>query len=616
MKKWGIFWTVLLAAAIVFNLQPAFSLLCTSEDPSSPVGITPSEVAGNPALCAGGLRIDPPASGTYNLDAFGNTVTVTISSNDCGQVFSWSASGNIVMDHVIAKGGSAANDYDYTGLNPRPTSDGLLHSPVNPSGFYANLSHIDFCFHYRLTISKTAETSFTRTFDWTIEKGCNGPNPLTLSAGQIYNYPFSWTVSATYEDSDWKVEGVITIANNTPYSATISSMIDELDGITITDFGITIPFNLASGETRTISYSANLSGAVDGTNEVTVITSTPLVEGGKATKSYAFGAPTTLIDECITVSDDCETDVQVCNADLTDGSFTHNYTCPIGPYTACGNYTYTNTAGFVSNDRGITGSDNCVVSVNVPCTGCTLTPGYWKTHSSHGPAPYDDTWALLGESTIFFLSGQSYYQVLWTNPSGGNAYYILVHAYIAAELNFLNGADPTAAQAAFDAATGLFNTYTPAEVANMKGKTGKDTRDQFIALAKTLDKYNNGLIGPGHCDESGGGLSKQDPEIESPDIDATEEKSFIPERYDLAQNYPNPFNPSTTFSFDLPKEGEVTLTIYNLSGQKVATVVNGFFSAGRHHVNWQAEQNMASGMYFYRLQAAGYVSVRKMLLLE
>jgi hypothetical protein len=84
------------------------------------------------------------------------------------------------------------------------------------------------------------------------------------------------------------------------------------------------------------------------------------------------------------------------------------------------------------------------IDINVPCGGgCTLTPGYWKTHSSYGPAPYDDTWAQIGEDTIFFLSGQSYYDVLWTNPEG-NAYYILAHAYIAAQLNLLNGASAPA----------------------------------------------------------------------------------------------------------------------------------------------------------------------------
>ena len=97
----------------------------------------------------------------------------------------------------------------------------------------------------------------------------------------------------------------------------------------------------------------------------------------------------------------------------------------------------------------------------------TLTPGYWKTHSAEGPAPFDDTWNALanGEDTPFFGSGKTYYQALWTAPSG-NAYYILAHAYIAAQLNILNGASvPANVQTAFNTATALFVPHTPAQIA-------------------------------------------------------------------------------------------------------------------------------------------------------
>jgi hypothetical protein len=132
--------------------------------------------------------------------------------------------------------------------------------------------------------------------------------------------------------------------------------------------------------------------------------------------------------------------------------------------------------------------------------GCTLTPGYWKTHSEFGPAPYDNTWALIlpsGASSPFFLSGQTYYQVLWTEPSG-NAYYILAHAYIAAQLNQLNGTSiPADVLTAFNTATTLFNTYTPAQIGVLKGSSA--LRQQFVSLAGILDDYNNGITGPGHC---------------------------------------------------------------------------------------------------------------------
>ncbi len=132
--------------------------------------------------------------------------------------------------------------------------------------------------------------------------------------------------------------------------------------------------------------------------------------------------------------------------------------------------------------------------------GCTLTPGYWKTHSEHGPAPYDEVWGELasGADTEFFETGRSYYDVLWTPPKRGNAYYILAHAYIAVELNMLSGASvPEDAAAAWDEASDLFATYLPEDIADLKG----EERRLWIVLAEVLDQYNNGLIGPGHCDD-------------------------------------------------------------------------------------------------------------------
>lgn len=151
-------------------------------------------------------------------------------------------------------------------------------------------------------------------------------------------------------------------------------------------------------------------------------------------------------------------------------------------------------------DTGATGAATASVAVTVPCAGGgSLTQGYWKTHSTFGPAPYDDVRAQLpqGANTAFFLSGKTYYQTLWTAPMG-NAYFSLAHQYIAAQINGLNGADTSAISAAFAEATTLLQTYTPAQIGALKKGT---VRTAFITLAATLDAYNNGVTGPGHCSE-------------------------------------------------------------------------------------------------------------------
>ena len=98
-------------------------------------------------------------------------------------------------------------------------------------------------------------------------------------------------------------------------------------------------------------------------------------------------------------------------------------------------------------------------------------------------------------------------------------------------------------------------------------------------------------------------------------IGIEDEFGSVPAEYTLSQNHPNPFNPTTTIKYRLPLSGEVSLIVYNLLGEEVASLVNGTVPAGNHRVSWDAS-NVASGIYFYRLQAGDFVQTRKMLLLK
>ncbi len=88
-----------------------------------------------------------------------------------------------------------------------------------------------------------------------------------------------------------------------------------------------------------------------------------------------------------------------------------------------------------------------------------------------------------------------------------------------------------------------------------------------------------------------------------------------PIKFELSQNYPNPFNPSTTISFNLPKSGVVTLTVYNLMGEEIQILVEGYREAGIYTVNFNAE-GLASGMYLYRLSTNGFTESKKMLIMK
>ena len=98
-------------------------------------------------------------------------------------------------------------------------------------------------------------------------------------------------------------------------------------------------------------------------------------------------------------------------------------------------------------------------------------------------------------------------------------------------------------------------------------------------------------------------------------VDVKKETSKLPDSYQLDQNYPNPFNPSTIISYSIPKGNIVTLKIYNVLGQEVKTLVNGYRNSGKYTINFNAN-NLSSGIYFYSLRAGNYYQVKKMILLK
>jgi hypothetical protein len=126
--------------------------------------------------------------------------------------------------------------------------------------------------------------------------------------------------------------------------------------------------------------------------------------------------------------------------------------------------------------------------------GCTYTQGYWKNHATNWPTGYEP-------SALFYSSGQTWLQVLWTEPKGGNAYYILAHQYIAAVLNKANGAYvPAEIQSILTSAASWFSTSNPSSCAE-KGSCQPQKN-----WAAVLDTYNRGEYpgGPPHCGDGTG----------------------------------------------------------------------------------------------------------------
>jgi hypothetical protein len=101
---------------------------------------------------------------------------------------------------------------------------------------------------------------------------------------------------------------------------------------------------------------------------------------------------------------------------------------------------------------------------------------------------------------------------------------------------------------------------------------------------------------------------------------AIDESGLTPFEFALHQNYPNPFNPETNIQFDVAENSDVNVSIFNIMGQKVATLVNGNMDAGIYHIKWNGLSDkgiaLPSGMYFYKMKSSEYQSVKKLVLVK
>ena len=94
-----------------------------------------------------------------------------------------------------------------------------------------------------------------------------------------------------------------------------------------------------------------------------------------------------------------------------------------------------------------------------------------------------------------------------------------------------------------------------------------------------------------------------------------EESIALPESFSLDRAYPNPFNPTTTLSFAIPVDSEVSISVYNLQGREVSTLIDANMDAGYHSVIWNAD-SYSSGVYFVKMVAGDFVNTQKLMLVK
>jgi hypothetical protein len=367
-----------------------------------------------------------------------------------------------------------------------------------------------------LTVTKTAATAQTRTWNWTVAKAVT-PTSATVAPGQSLLLDYAIVYDATAALSDFAVTGTIHIANsNTARAATLVEVADALAGgiaATVSCPATSVP----AGGALDCTYAALVPDGSTRVNTATVlqqlytfdadgVASPNGTDAFTATATASFsGASTTVVDACTAISDtygDSGLPTSICVDGGVPRRFAYSRSILFDPG-VCGPQQVVNTAAFNTNERHVVGRSTATSTITVQCqTGCTLTQGYWKTHSLAGPAPYDDNWASVGGSSSMFAFGLSYLTVFTTPPAGGNAWYQLAHQYIAAVLNVNNGAStPPTVSAAIASANSLFANplYTPAYIGALKANNA--LRMQYNNLAGILGSYNEGSVGPGHCTE-------------------------------------------------------------------------------------------------------------------
>lgn len=358
------------------------------------------------------------------------------------------------------------------------------------------------------TFDVSAHTTFDRTYTWDVQKVARNPD-LVLAKDQTYLETYDVIVTNTgYVDSNWKVQDGIHYYGTTFTPTAVSAVIDP-GGIAAS---VVCPPGSLGSETSDLNctYSASLPDGSPRTTTATV----DLTAGSSVSQSFSFDFTTDLLpgqpveyNKCVDVVDSYAGNLgTVC---VGDAPKTFTYTRAIGPYRACGEFDVPNHAGLLVGGREIDGAD-ANVHVTIHCeTGCTRTIGYWKTHAGFGPQ--DDVVTqylpkLLGTSggaktqTVSTAAkAVQYLEFRGSNnvKDASNGINKLYAQLLAAKLNIASGASGGSIASTIAAADAFLANNDSLSWAGLS----KGAKAQVLGWMSTLDSYNNGLVGPPHCDE-------------------------------------------------------------------------------------------------------------------
>ena len=498
---------------------------------------------------------------------------VTITPCSEGDDFCLDFDSTVAVGGVIVKGANNANLYDYRPQEGQVRIDTGLTTPLGSAGNNNDpeISHVNFCFDEFPTVeaSKTASTRFDREYLWEIDKQVEfDEEELTfdytitvtntgfedrnlevfgdISLTNISGLPVS--VESVTDDFDGAV-GAVSVECELPADVAVlhtlsCAYVGASDGTNGTNTAKIdyIAFNGPGTAEPKADFSfddafvSEVDACVDVWDLLTI--DVEVIEGD----AESFTLP---IDRLI-IGQDRDSGATVCfdDEDLVDGSIEFTYTLSALPELNDEGKVFDSTPWDqiapgqcidirVSNDAVIVpvgGEPEAIAefqslqSTDIAeaftgaliqirecpeAGGCTRTRGYWQTHSIFGPAPYDDTWAEIGETAPFFTSGLSWIEAIRTPPRG-DAYFQLAPQFIAATLNGLAGTSVEVIEDELKAAEELFKNCNPGDFDQGQGGNPRNRRPpgacadlqaEARRLAGILDAYNNDVLegGPVQC---------------------------------------------------------------------------------------------------------------------
>jgi hypothetical protein len=366
---------------------------------------------------------------------------------------------------------------------------------------------------YALQLQKSANTSFTRNYNWTLTKAVAPQHAVVgIGPGETKSVDFVVGASRVQHDGNWNVSGVIRVTNPAPIPAT-AHVSDDLGGQTIpVDCGSAQPVIIPAGSSIQCSYSHALPNGNSRTNlgKATLLNGTSFL----TTAPVEFNAPSQVIDATLSVTDTVScpqgftcsmagnslsfssdgqslVSVSVTNASALCATF----------YTISNHVTATEQDGAVRS-AAATFTDG--ITTARCASGCTLTIGFWKTHAGFSGRNEDVVTQYLpqhlgstgGEMTRRINDRFEAVRALsmgYGEPSNGITK--LYAQLLAAKLNVARGASVSDVAATISAADAFLATRNESHWAGLT----KAQRSQVITWMSLLDGYNNGTIGPGHC---------------------------------------------------------------------------------------------------------------------